>query len=61
MFKISGEVINMPLVEKVDPDWRPAEDENLPVGWVIHIDDPSTLIREGKVKLAKSPKSKKKK
>lgn len=37
------------LVKKIDPEWKPKENENLEVGDVIDITDPLWLLREGKV------------
>jgi hypothetical protein len=39
------------MVEKVAPDWRPAENPDLKVGETVFIQDADVLLREGKVKL----------
>lgn len=37
------------LVRKIDPEWFPSEKTDLKVGETIHLDNPHTLINEGKV------------
>ena len=41
----------MPLVVKINPEWKPSENPNLEVGGIVDITDAGKLIADGTVKL----------
>lgn len=41
----------MPLVKKLDPNWKPSENPNLQVGETIEMTDPKVLVQNGQAVL----------
>lgn len=49
----------MTYVRKIDPEWKPTESPELPVGGTIWVDEAAVLVAQGKAEIVSEKTSEK--